>query len=165
MGRLPVSWANRQIVDRDPYDFTGIAFLTTGQQGFQYPPATFSNGVDKPFEIHRMIPRLYGVDAQTVLLTPQPDQDLLAGLVQVTINNLAKNQLITKTPTLIGSLTKGTSERTWEFAEPMYLVRSENLEITLDALAFPAITNINTIKVVLTFEGFLCVVAPPSGNR
>jgi hypothetical protein len=165
MGRLPATWANRTIVDRDPYDFTGTAFLTTAQQGFQYPPAVFSNGVDKPFEIHRMIPRIYAIDGQNVLLPSQPDQELLAGLVQITINNLAKNQLITKTPTLIGTLTKGTNERTWEFAEPMYLVRSENLEITLDALTFPTITNLAQLKVVLTFEGFLCVVAPPGGNR
>ncbi len=165
MGRLPASWANRQITDRDPYDFTGEINIQSGPLSIQYPPATFMNGVDKPFEIHRMIPRIYAIDSQGVLLATQPDQDLLAGLIRLTINDLSKNQLLTKTPTRVGTLTKGSSERTWEWADPHYLVRSESFEITVDSLAFPTISNLAQLTVVLTFEGFLCVVAPPGGNR
>lgn len=165
MGRLPSTWAGRIIQSRWPYEISGELLLTTGLTGTQYPDATFQNGQDKPFEMHRMIPRIYALDAQNVLLTTQPDQELLLGLVRTRITDLGREQLITKNPTILGALLKGSSERTWEFAEPMYIIRSEQIQIVLDALTFPAISNLDKLRVVITFEGFVCIVAPPSENR
>jgi hypothetical protein len=165
MGRLPAQWAGRLITSRWPYEISAELTLTTGQTGQQYPDSSFQNGVDKPFEIHRLIPRLYMLDSSNVLLPEQPDQSLLAGLVRATIVDLGREQLITKTPTLLDVLTKGSSERTWEWADPMYIIRSEQLQVTLDALTFPTISNAAKIKVALCFQGYLCIVAPPSENR
>lgn len=165
MGRLPAQWAGRVIMSRWPYEIAGELAMTTAQQGKQYPEATFQNGVDKPFEIHRMIPRVYALDTEGLLLTTQPDQSLMQGLIRARITDLGREQLITKTPTLLDVLTKGTSERTWEWADPMYIIRSEQIQVVLDALAYPAISNLVTLRVAICFQGFLCIVAPPSENR
>jgi hypothetical protein len=47
----------------------------------------------------------------------------------------------------------------------MYIIRSEQIQIVLDALTFPAIQDLTTLRVVINFQGFVCVVAPPSENR
>jgi hypothetical protein len=164
MGRLPSEWAGRVILDRVPYILSGEMTLTSGQTGRQFPDNTFSNNTDKPFEIHRMIPRVYAEDEET-LLPEQPDQDLLAGMARLNINDLGINQILTKNPTLIGLLTKGSSERTWEFADPHYLTRGNQIQVVGDALNFPAIQGLHHIKIALSFQGFLLVVAPPSESR
>jgi hypothetical protein len=165
MGRLPATWANRIIQSRWPYTISGEFLIESAETGQQFPDATFQNGQDKPFEIHRMIPRVYALDSEGVLLPTQPDQELLLGLVRAKIVDLGREQLMTKNPTLLGLLCKGSSERTWEFAEPMYLIRAEQIQITLDALTFPVISNLDQLKVAIDFQGFVCVVAPPSENR
>lgn len=165
MGRLPSTWAGRQIQSRWPYEISGEFIIQSAEAGQQYPDATFQNGQDKPFEIHRLIPRIYALDSDNVLLSTQPDQELLLGLVRARITDLGREQLITKNPTLLGALVKGSAERTWEFAEPMYIIRSEQIQIVLDALTFPTISGLNKLRVVVTFEGFVCIVAPPGENR
>jgi hypothetical protein len=47
----------------------------------------------------------------------------------------------------------------------MYLIRAEQLQVSLDALAFPAIQNLVALRIAMSFQGYLCVVAPPSENR
>jgi len=165
MGRLPSEWAKKLITMRIPYEFAGELSLTTGQSGVQYPDATFMNNIDKPFEIHRMIPRITALDNTGLPLTTQPDQDLLQSLVRVQVTDLGKNSPLTKSPTLLKLLTKGTAERTWEWAEPYYLVRSEMIQVVCDALPFPAIQGLNALRVEISFQGFLVVVAPPSESR
>ena len=167
MGRLPAQWAGRVINDRYPYAIPGELLLTTGQLAQQYPDSTFLHAADKPFEIHRMIPRVIALDVNQVVLSPQPEQDLLAALVRTRITNLGITQPLTKAPTLISALTKGSAERTWEWAEPQTLERSQELQIVLDALAFPAalLASVTYLRVAIIFEGFLLQVAPASDNR
>lgn len=165
MGRLPATWANRIIQSRWPYSISGELLIESAQIPTQYPDATFQNGQDKPFEIHRMIPRVYALDDANVLLPTQPDQELLMGLVRANIVDLGREQLITKNPTLLGALVKGSNERTWEFAEPMYIIRTEQIQITLSTLTFPTIDELVSLRVVIDFQGFVCVVAPPGENR
>jgi len=165
MGRLPSQWAGRVILDRIPYEISGEQIVVSAAPDTQFPDNTFSNNTDKPLEIHRMIPRVYALDDSDVLLTTQPDQELLAGLIRLQINDLGINQIITKTATLIGLLTKGSSERTWEFADPHYLTRGNQIQVVSNALTFPAIDGLVSLRVGLAFQGFLLVVAPPSENR
>ena len=165
MGRLPSHWAGRVIQSRWPYEIPGEFLLASGETGQQFPDATFQNGQDKPFEIHRMIPRVYALDDENVLLQEQPPQDVLLGLVRVRITDLGREQLITKNPTLLGLLCKGTSELTWEFADPMYIIRSEQIQIALDALTFPDFEGLESLRVSIAFQGFVCIVAPPGENR
>lgn len=165
MGRLPATFAQRTITMRQPWGMYGELIVTSAQTGRPFPEATFLNSTDKPFEIHRMIPRITALDNTGVALTPQPDlQDLLA-LVKISINDLGKNTPLQKSPTRLRSLTKGTSEVTWEFADPYYLIRTEQFQVVIDADTFPAIANLNSLRIEIEFEGFFVVIAPPSENR
>jgi len=152
---------------RSPFSMPGELIITAGQTGIQFPEATFMNNVDKPGEFHRMIPRVVALDDDNIPLTTQPDQELLQSLVRVTVNDLGKNQIITKNPTLMSILTKGTSERSWEWADPYYLVRSESFQVVIDCVntTFPVITDLAALKIAIDFQGFLCVVAPASNAR
>lgn len=165
MGRLPNTYADRPIYDRDPYAMYGELALTSGSTPREFPPATFQCGTDKPLELHRLIPRLYALDAQGVMLPTQPDQDLLAGLIKISIKVTNREQAMTRVPTPIGALTKGSAERTWEWADPEYLERSTGFTVVIEASTFPAIANLDSILVGLTFEGFMIVIAPPTNNR
>lgn len=170
MGRLPATWAERVIMDRVPYEMSGELVLPTSDgttTGVQFPDATFLNSVDKPFEIHRMIPRVIGLGTTNIVFSPQPDQEELASLVRLRMTDLGLDQVLTKNPTLISLLTKGSSERTWEFADPHYLTRSNLIQIVCDMLTLPAdyASDITKLRVAISFQGFLLVVAPPSENR
>lgn len=175
MGRLPAEWANRQITMRVPYTMAGELILTANQS-LQFNDALFTNNVDMPFEAHRMLPRVTALDNANNALANQPNQDLLQSLVRLRINDFGKNTILTKNPTLISLLTKGSSERTWEWAEPYYLVRSEGFQVVGDSLAYfpwdgaqipqdPPVVPLVSLRIEVAFQGFLCVVAPASNVR
>lgn len=166
MGMLPATWADRRISFRVPYNMAGELTLAGSVSGQQYPDATFLHSIDKPFEIHRLIPRITGVDSNGAVVATQPDQDLLQSLVRLRINDFSKNEQLTKASTLMKLLTKGSSERTWEFAMPYYLTRSEGLQVLVDTQAIPVFNPVvNQLRIELNFQGFLVVVAPPSEQR
>jgi len=176
MGRLPTEWAGRVITMRIPYEMAGELIMGTSQSGTQYPDAVFMNNVDMPFECHRVIPRITALDAANNVLPNQPSQDLLQSLIRCRVNDFGKNVIMTKNPTLMNLLTKGSSERTWEWAEPYYLTRSEGFQVVLDSLAFftwdgaqlpdtPPLLPLVSLRVEWAFQGFLVVVAPPSNSR
>lgn len=165
MGRLPSSWAEKLITMRIPYEMSGELVLTSAQTGQQFPDATFANNIDKPFEIHRLIPRVTALDDTGVALSTQPDQELLQSLIRVYITDLGKNTILTKSATLLNLLTKGSSERTWEWADPYYLIRTELIQIVTDALTFPEIADLVSLRVEISLQGFLIVVAPASESR
>jgi hypothetical protein len=165
MGRLPATWAGRIINQRVPYQLYGEISMVSAQQGLQFPDATFMNSVDKPFEIHRMIPRVYSRDSGNVLLATQTAMSTLSALIKCRLMDLGLNQDLTKTPARLDAMTKGEAERTWEWADPHYLTRSNLIQVTLDADTFPSISTMTNLLVCITFQGFLLVVAPPSENR
>lgn len=177
MGRLPSEWAGRPITMRIPYEMAGEIVLTTGQSGQQFPDALFMDNVDMPFECHRVVPRVIAQDNAGIAVPNQPNQDLLQSLIRARVNDNGKSVIMTKASTMLNTLTKGSSERTWEWADPYYLVRSESFQVVLDALTFPPIwdgaqipanpatTPIISLRVSWGFQGFLCVVAAPSNTR
>jgi hypothetical protein len=165
MGRLPDSWAGRKITMRIPYEMAGEVPMTTAQVGQQFPDATFLHNVDKPFEIHRCKPFCIALDTNGDVLDNQPDQVVLQSLLRVRISDLGKNELMTKAPTALPLLTKGTAEQTWEWAEPYTIVRAESFQIVVDALAFTNFSDLVTLRLAWMFQGFLIVVAPPSESR
>lgn len=169
MGRLPTAFAGRNIAFRVPYNMPGelaVSFNTTGNQ---FPDAVFSHQVDKPFEIHRVVPRIVALNSNDLVLGDvQPTQDLLGQLVRLFITDFGKNENLMKSPALIDVLTKGSSERTWEWAEPYTIDRSEGFTVRVDVLPAPASfagDGIDSLKVELDFQGFLLVVGAPSENR
>jgi len=167
MGRLPSEWADRPIRTRIPYEFAAEQVLAGSQTSQQFPDAVFTHGVDKPFEIHRLVPRVTALNNAGNPVSPQPDQELLLQLVRTNILDFGKNERLTKSSTLLSLLTKGTSERTWEWAEPYYLVRSEGFQVSLDTLSLATLAGdgVTQLRIGMCFQGFLLVVAPPSNNR
>lgn len=168
MGRLASEFANRTIRFRIPYEMAGELTVAFSASGVQFPAATFQHSIDKPFEIHRMIPRVTAIDANGLVMATQPAQDTLFRLVRMRIEDYSKNELMTRAPTLISVLVKGTSEQTWEWAEPYTIVRSEGFAVTVDSLVVPAPNfspAVTSLRVELSFQGFLIVVAPPSDIR
>jgi len=167
MGRLPDYWAGRKITFRIPYAMPGELILTSGQVGQQYPDATYTHNVDKPFEIHRIKPVIQALDN---LGNPIPlgiDQVELLSFVRARITDLGKQEVITKAPTMLSTLVKGSAETTWEWAEPYTIVRAESFQIVLDALSFANLAeeNVDSLRVAITLQGFLLVVAAPSESR
>lgn len=165
MGRLPATFGNQPILDRFPYAMPGELVLGSSQSGIQFQDALFNNGVDKPFECHRIIPRVYALDDAGVLLPTQPAEALLAALVKMNLLITNLEQKLTKAASAIDTLTKGSAERSWEFADPFYLIKSNNITITCDTRAFPVISDFSQVLIAITLEGFLCVCAPPTQNR
>lgn len=165
MGRLPDQWAGRKITMRVPYEMAGEISLTSLQTGIQFPDATFMHNVDKPFEVHRCKPLITALDAGGIPIAAQPDQTILQMLMRVRISDLGKNELITKSPTLVGLLAKGSAEATWEWAEPYTIVRSESFQVVVDALSLANFGAITSLRLAWMFQGFLLVIAPPSESR
>lgn len=176
MGRLPSEWAGRPITMRVPYEMSGELILTASKSGQQINDALFTNNVDMPFECHRMKPSVTALDGSGNVLATQPTQTLMQSLVRLRLNDFGKNVIMLKNPTLLTLLTKGTSEQTWEWAEPYYLVRSEGFQVQVDTLAYPifdgnqipvtpATVPLVSLRIEIAFQGFLCVVAPPSNTR
>lgn len=167
MGRISNQWAGQVITDRFPYNMSAELTLVSGQAATQFPDSAFLHSLDKPFEVHRLIPRVVANDGANVLLPSQPDQETLQALVRLFILNLGITQTMMKAATRLNALTKGSSERTWEFAEPQVLQRGQEFQCTAQALTFPVFTPAaaSSITVILDFQGFLLQVAPPSDNR
>lgn len=181
MGRLPSQWAGRDITMRIPYTMAGELIVASSQSGTQFPDSVFTNNVDMPFECHRMIPRVTGLDSSNNVQPTQLKEETLLELVRLRINDFGKNVIMVKNPTLANTLVKGSSERTWEWADPYYLVRSEGFQVVVDSLVIPTWNGnqfpcdcggdpitpspLTSLRMEVSFQGFLLQVAPPSNTR
>jgi hypothetical protein len=167
MGRLPDTFAGQKITARFPYNMPAELVIGFSQNGVTFPDVVFTNQVDKPFEIHRLLPRVAALDNNQLLLGTQPDQDTLQALVRLDILDFRTDQKFTKAPTLIRDMVKGTSERTWELAEPYTLPNSGGFQIAVTTLAEPAslVATVTSLKIELNWQGFLIQIAAPSDSR
>lgn len=177
MGRLPLKFAGKDITFREPFEFSADLSVVAGDS-VQYVDKQFLESSSKPFEIHRVIPRLtayYTVDDVLTILEPQPT--ILSRLIRLRMQDLSKNEPNTKTTTLIDTLTKA-NEETWEFEEPYTIVRGEQFQVSIDAAssfgftpfstlisALDPVPTIDSIRVELTFQGFHIVIGPPLETR
>lgn len=165
MGRMPDMFAGQKIKARFPYEMPGemtIAFSTSGQL---FQDVLFTNTTVYPFEIHRMIPRVYGLDVNGLLTSTQPDFSLLAALAKIDILDFRMDLKMTKASTAIDALVKGTSERTWEWAEPYTLPNSGGFQVGITTRAAPAGFTPTQLLIAITFEGFQLQLAAPSDSR
>lgn len=165
MGRLPATFAGMPVMFRVPFAMQTVKSFTTAQSGVSFPEGPVTQGVDKPFEIHRMVPRITALDGSSVALNTQPSDDIMEALISITIRDFGKNQALTKARTRLANFVKGSAERTWEFAEPYYLLQGDGFEINGSSLAYPAGLGVTSLQVTISFEGFLVVVAPPTDRR
>jgi hypothetical protein len=166
MGRLAQTFANLQIMDMFPYTAKTTLTLGPSVSARQFPNADWLNSQDKPFTVHRLIPRIIALDEAALPLATQPDIETREALVQLGLLLQGFNQPMTKDSTAIevGNLLGGTtSERYWRFEEPFVLPNSYGVIASATTLAFPAGVSYTQLKITLTLQGFLLQVAPPNG--
>ncbi len=167
MGRLAMSFAGLQIEDMFPYNMSSEVTVVTGQQSAAFPNADLLNTQDKPFAVHRLIPRVIALDSAGLPLSTQPDLETRETLIKMRFELQGFNQNATKSPTRIGAVVGGsTSERYWRFEEPFVLPNSYGVLCFVDCDAFPAAyagAGIISLRVTVNLQGFLLMVAPPRG--
>lgn len=163
MGRLPSAYAGAQIQGRFPYIMDSELIQAASISGIRFPGDDFLNAQDKVFEVHRMIPRIWALDSNQVPLATQPATELLENLVLLDMQLQGFNQQVTKSPTRVGCLVKGSAERTWEYAEPFYLPNGRGVLLTANTVAFPAGVSYTQLLIAVAFEGFLLQLAPAQG--
>lgn len=166
MGRLSAEWAGRKITQRIPYTMSGELIRAGGLSGQVFPDATFTWAVDMPFEVHRIKPQVTGLTDANAVVAIQPAQETLLALVRAKIDRIGGTITLTKSPTLLRQLVKGSSEMTWEFAEPDTIVRQEGYSITVDTLAIPVFADpVARLRIEIAFQGFLLQLGPASEQR
>lgn len=176
MGRLPLQFAGRDISFRIPYNLYAEQVFDASSNGNSFPEASLLHNIDKPFEHHRWIMSVTGLDTDDNIIEPQPTT--LEKRVKLRIQDLSKNESITKSATVFEDFLKA-NEQTWELDEPYTLVRAEGYQITVDVgtlpsvctLAVPAetctpvVTPTISVRIQINLQGYLIVVAPPTANR
>lgn len=167
MGRLAQNFAGLTVVDMIPYNMPSTLTLTSGAQGVAFPNSDLLNTVDKPFAVHRVIPRIIALDANGLILDTQPEQEVREALISLRMVLTGFNQEATKAVVPIGNLLLGsTDHRAWSLEEPFVLPNSYGVQVFADCRAFPAGfagDGITSLQVRINLQGYLLVVAPPRG--
>lgn len=164
MGRLPDTFAGQPIKSRVPFTLSAEMIISSDTGPLMFQTSSFMMTQNKPFEAHRFIPRVQAVDVSS---NPADgvENDVMMRLLDVSILDTGKNQWLTKHPVSLYDLVKGTTEKTWEWADPYYLREGESFTVELTSGVFPAALNDLRIRAKLCFEGFLIVIAPPTERR
>lgn len=175
MGIFPQFFADRLIKLRIPYAMPGELALAASSSGVQFPQGVFLHNVDKPFEIHKVRIKLIPLDSTG--LTIDVDVATINDQVRLSILDTSKNEQITKNPALV-SLLIDQQTRMWDWEMPYTIVRQESFQVTCDGLAYPVVCapgivtactavarTITSIRVEISFLGYLLVLALPSESR
>lgn len=183
MGRLPLSFAGKDVTFRIPYNIAAELDVGPNRSGIVFPEASFLHNVDKPFEIHRVKIGLTGKGtpvgfSSPIILEPQPT--ILDRLVRLRILDFSKNENLTKSATLTRLLLRRDTDA-WDLEEPYTIVRSEGFQVQVDTLGEPGdiFTNVvildaniepervpvQLVRVEVNFQGYLNIIGPPSEVR
>lgn len=178
MGRLPLQFAGKDITFRIPYNIAAELDVGPNLSGVVFPEASFLHNVDKPFEIHRVKIGLTGKgtpegDLNPTVLEPQPTT--LEKRVRLRILDLAKNENMTKSATLVSQILQRNTGA-WDLEEPYTIVRSEGFQVQVDTQSFPAVAILDAnlepervavqfVRVEVNFQGYLDIIGPPSEVR
>lgn len=169
-GLIPATFADQIIKFRLPYSMPGELTIAANQTGVQFNANTFLHNINKPFEIHRMHVELTGMQDAGIIPDGQPLS--LDRRVRLTLQDTAKNELLTKNPHLVSILQKA-NEHTWEWEVPYTLTQQDGITITVDTLALlpnfcvPTAdctatedVPITNVRVEVAFQGYLVILAP-----
>lgn len=172
---IPTVYADQFIKFRVPWEMNGELLMEPNQNAQFFPEDQFKHAIDLPFEVWRVNINLSAFDdtqPTRLLLDPQPTT--LGRRIRMRIQDTAKNQLLTKSPTLIDNLlSKDTGS--WEWKVPYTVVQQEGFNVQCDSDAFPtyvvpladapaASQNavVERVRVEVVFQGYLLVLAPAS---
>jgi hypothetical protein len=158
-------YADMSIEYRIPYHMPGELTVLGNAPGNQFADAVFSHNVNKPFEIHRMIVRLTAFDGAVppAILAVQPGT--LEKLIRLRIADIGHNEVFTKNAALVDTLicSEAGSCGSWEWEDPYTVTREGIFQISVDSLVYPAGTT--NIRVEVSLQGFLIIIAPPTEDR
>ncbi len=167
MGRLPSTFGNRVIVSRTPFVMENRVIVHTDEQQVAFSSGAFLHDKPQPFEVHRMIPRVFEVDDNgDLVIDSVVTQDVGLAVVKAHIYATSREQELTKNPTPLIVMTKGSAERTWEWAEPNTCVAPEGYVVMIDVDDLDFVfsntdpTEPPILQVELAFEGFLLELGP-----
>jgi len=184
MGRLPLLYVGKPIIDREPYHMDGQLTIAAQQPELSFDLAQFEHTNDKPFEVHRMIFRFYALGNPVVTVPSRSNQKLVLGgkpvqpqpsfmehVVKINVSQESRaGQKITKEPTR-GLVLSKKDTKTWEWEEPFTLARGDIFGVSArsDSMTFaPFSTNLSMFSGVVTqilvsvcFQGFLVIVSAP----
>jgi len=179
MGRMPTKFADQTIKFRIPFTMPGEAVVLNQTTGQLFPDSTYLHNVDKPFEIHRVVIEIAPMDdaATPLLLTPPffgaiiDHAKILRNYVRLRMQDTSKNEFMTKAAQLVSTLTRENTAA-WEWEEPYTIVRAEGFTNQVDNICedYTVIVGqeevtVANLKIAITYEGFLIVIAPPSETR
>lgn len=158
--KVPTHFANKKIRFRVPYTMPGELIVANAGAGVEFPEATFLHSIELPFEIWDMKFGGAQIDANGVpIAAPAPNIDQFW---RVRIQDISKNQLITKNAQLVATLID-TDQDIWFWRVPYTIVRAEGFQVAVDNL-LPAAPG-NRLRAAVTFRGFLVVLEPASETR
>lgn len=155
---LPTQYNGHPIRERVPYTMAGELIVAAGATNIVFPPATFLQSVDKPFEVWRVKLVASQLDGNNVpIAAPAPN---INKFWRVRMTDVSKDQLLTKNAQLVASLTDTDDDNWWWAPEPYTIVRAEGFEVSVDNL----LAN-NALRAEITFVGYNLIIAPPSETR
>jgi hypothetical protein len=155
--KVPTHYNGMRIKFRVPYTMPGELDVAAGGAGIDFPEATFLHSVELPFEIWDLsIDAAQLNDNDVPIAAPAPG---IGHFWRLRIQDVSKNQLITKNAQLVQTLTT-RNEGIWYWRIPYTIVRAEGFQVAVDNL-LPAAT----LRAEITFRGFLIVLEPPSETR
>jgi hypothetical protein len=157
---IPTHFAGKRIKFRVPYTMPGELVVPNGTTGLDFPEATFLHTVELDFEIWSAKFAASQLDGNGVpIAEPAPG---INKFWRVRIQDVSKNQLVTKNAQLVATLID-TNSGEWFWRVPYSIVRAEGFQVTIDNL-LPAAPG-NDLRAEVTFRGFLLVLEPPSETR
>jgi hypothetical protein len=171
---VPETFADQLIKFRIPYVMPGELVTDPNSTAVQFNEATFLHTIDKPFEVHMMHVELTGLDAEDNIPDLQPLS--LDRLVRLRIEDTAKNEKISKSPTLV-SIIRDALNHLWKWEVPYTFTRQEGFTIGVDTAALPTICVpsaedctseplvIAKVRTEISFQGYLVVLRPASDSR
>ncbi len=157
---IPTHFAGQRIKFRVPYSMPGELVVANATTGVEFPEASFLHNIELAFEIWAVHLGASQLDANgNPQAAPAPG---INKFWRVRIQDVSKNQLITKNAQLVAGLTDDDTN-TWFWRVPYTLVRAEGFLVSVDNL-LPAAPG-NDLRAEITYRGFLLVLAPPSETR
>ncbi len=165
MGRLSTVYAKQPVTYRVPYSMTGFLDFPEVTDLAPYREQTMNpqmllHSQDKPFEVHRLIPVMQ--TKHSGVFSAGGGQEFALSLPLVSLKLRSRNQAITASETMVSNLVKGSAEFSWEFDDPMVLVRGEGVIVTGGVKQ--RITN-SIMRLYVTLQGYLLIMPPASDQR
>lgn len=179
-GIVPATYADQWIKFRIPYTMPAELVVAANTNNNAFAADVFKNDTDKPFEVWRMICRLTAMTADTPPFIFEPQPPSLNKHVRIRVIDTAFEARLNKAMQLVDSI-QADDSLSWEWECPYTIVRAQGFNVEVDATVLPrycvevvnaadvncttAVVAVAQVRVEISFQGYLLVLAPPSETR